>query len=92
MTEKVPHFVVGKSAKFGGAKTMQEWVSLQESSRELRRKTCNVFAAALGVRPRPRAALIYCEYQKDRRLFLLALRYQYETRFNNELLLRDRAI
>jgi hypothetical protein len=58
MTEKVPHFVIGKSAKFGGAKTMQEWVSLQESSRELCRKTCNVFAAALGVRARPRAALI----------------------------------
>jgi len=40
MTEKVPHFVIGKSAKFGGAKTMQEWVSLQESSREVCRKAC----------------------------------------------------
>jgi hypothetical protein len=46
MTEKVPHFVIGKSAKFGGARTLQEWVSLQDSSRELSRKTCNVFAAA----------------------------------------------
>jgi hypothetical protein len=59
MDEKLPHFAIGKSAKFGARKRCEDGVALQKQfAREISRKTCNVFAAALGVRARPRAALI----------------------------------
>jgi hypothetical protein len=59
MTEKLPHFVIGKRAKLlrERAKAMRGRIALQSTSCKIYGKLV-CFHGALGVRARPRVALV----------------------------------
>src|SRR5882757_2440499 len=91
MTEKLPHFVIGKRAKLlrKRAKAMRGRIALQSTScKNYGKLVC--FHGSFGSACASRVALMRISIRSM--LSRLALRYQYETRFNNELLLCYRAI